>query len=148
MAIINRTKKILVVLGPSTTVFSPLDTGVYAKESFESIERQIMQKAESLGILCDVYHSNLEGELINKIEEAADEYDGIAVNVGGYSYYSITIRDAIATCRLPVIEVHTSNIFAREEFRHRSILSPVCVGQIIGFGKDSYLLALQALQAI
>lgn len=144
MAIMTRKKKLLVVFGPTTNVISPLDTCVHAKESFDSIHKQLLERADQLGVLCETFHSNLEGDIITKIQDAAEEYDGLIINVGGYSYYSIAIRDAIACSRLPVIEVHTSNIFAREEFRHHSLLSPVCVGQIVGFGKDSYLLALQA----
>lgn len=144
MAIITRKKKILVIFGPTTNVFSPLDTGVHAKESLDSIHKQLLEHAEQIGVICEIFHSNLEGEIITKIQSATEEYDGLIINVGGYSHYSIAIRDALACSRLPAIEVHTSNIFAREEFRHHSVLSPVCVGQIVGFGKDSYLLALRA----
>jgi len=98
-----------------------------------------------LGVEIDAYQSNHEGELIDRIHEARGVYDGIVFNAGAYTHYSIAIHDAIKAVQIPCVEVHLSNVHTREEFRHKSFLSPVCVGVICGFGKMSYILALEAL---
>ncbi|OCN02764.1 type II 3-dehydroquinate dehydratase [Clostridium sp. W14A] len=121
------------------------EKGVYGDETAESINRQIEEHAKSLGYECEIFQSNHEGELIDRIHAARNVYDGVVINAGALTHYSYALRDAIASVRIPFIEVHMSNIYAREEFRHRSVISCVCAGQIAGFGKNSYFLALQAL---
>ncbi len=138
-------KKILVIHGPNVNMLGERETGIYGKETFESINRQIEEYAASLGLDCEIYHSNLEGELITKIQQAKGVFDGIAINAGAYTHYSIALRDAISAVRIPTVEVHMSNIYNREEFRQTSMLAGVCVGQISGFGKYSYFLALNGL---
>ena len=122
------------------------EKGVYGEESAESIQRQICEEAEKLGYECDVFQSNWEGALIDKIHEARERYDGVVLNAGALTHYSYALRDAIASVKIPFVETHMSNIHAREEFRHTSVIAPVCAGQISGFGKYSYFLALAALK--
>lgn len=122
------------------------EKGVYGTESAESINNQICEYANKLSFSCDVFQSNWEGALIDKIHEAKNNYDGVIINAGALTHYSYSLRDAIAAVKLPFVEVHMSNIHAREEFRHTSVIAPVCVGQIAGFGKTSYFLALEAMK--
>lgn len=138
-------KKILVIHGPNVNMLGERETGIYGKESFSSINRQIEDYAESIGLDCEIFHSNIEGEIITKIQKAKDQFDGIAINAGAYTHYSYGIRDAISAVHIPTVEVHMSNIYNREEFRQTSVLAGVCVGQISGFGKYSYFLALNGL---
>lgn len=141
-------KRIIVIHGPNINLTGEREASIYGKETFESINRQILDYAESLSFSCATFQSNIEGELINKIHEARNEYDGIILNAGAYTHYSYAIRDAIAAVHIPCIEVHFSNIFGREDFRSKSVIAPVCAGQIAGFGKYSYILALNGLQQI
>ena len=138
-------KNILVLLGPNLNMIGVRDKGVYGDESEESIERQIREHAEKLGCGCDIFQSNHEGDLIDRVHAAKDVYDGAVINAGALTHYSYALRDAIACMRIPFVEVHMSNIYAREDFRHKSVISEVCAGQIAGFGKNSYFLALAAL---
>lgn len=138
-------KKILVLLGPNLNMVGVRDKGVYGDESAQSISRQIREHAEKLGYECDICQSNHEGDLIDRIHAAKDVYNGAVINAGALTHYSYALRDAIACVRIPFVEVHMSNIYAREEFRHKSVLAGVCAGQIAGFGKTSYFLALLAL---
>ncbi len=139
-------KKILILLGPNLNLVGIREKGVYGDETAKSISRQIQERAESLGYCCDIFQSNHEGDLIDKIQAAKGVYHGAVINAGALSHYSYALRDAIASVRIPFVEVHMSNIYAREEFRHKSVISAVCVGQITGFGKNSYFLALDALR--
>lgn len=139
-------KKVLVLLGPNLNMVGVREKGVYGDETAESIHSQIVENAEKLGYDCDVFQSNHEGDLIDKIHTAKDVYSGAIINAGALTHYSYALRDAIACVRIPFIEVHMSNIYAREEFRHKSVIAAVCAGQIAGFGKKSYFLALVALR--
>ncbi len=139
-------KKILVLLGPNMNMVGIREKGVYGDETADSISRQIVENAKRLGCDCDIFQSNHEGDLIDRIHAARDVYDGVVVNAGALTHYSYALRDAIASVRIPFVEVHMSNIYAREEFRRTSVIAPVCAGQIAGFGKNSYFLALAALQ--
>lgn len=141
-------KKILVIHGPNLNLLGEREPGVYGSDTFASINNEIVAKAGSLGLECDIFQSNHEGEIIDKLHEARKIYDGVAINAGAYTHYSYAIRDAISAIKIPVVEVHMSNIHARDEFRHHSVIAPVCVGQIAGFGKKSYLLAVQALNEV
>lgn len=118
----------------------------YGTETLEHINTRIAALGRELGIACTFYQSNGEGELVTAIQQAGNQ-DGIVLNAGAYTHYSIAIRDAIASIDTPVVEVHLTNVYRREEFRRSSCLSPVCVGVICGFGADSYLLGLRALAA-
>ena len=138
-------KKILILLGPNLNMVGIREKGVYGDETAESINIQIQEHAKSLGYDCAIYQSNHEGDLIDQIHAARNEYDGVIINAGALTHYSYALRDAIASVRIPFVEVHMSNIYAREEFRHKSVISAVCAGQIAGFGKNGYFLALRAL---
>ena len=122
------------------------EKGIYGAETAESIEIQIKEYAKNCGFTADVFQSNHEGDLIDKIHAAREEYNGVILNAGALTHYSYALRDAIACVKIPFVEVHMSNIHAREEFRHTSVIAPVCAGQIAGFGKNSYFLAIEALK--
>ena len=139
-------KKVLLLLGPNLNLVGIREKGVYGEETAADVEREVVEYAESLGFSCDVYQSNHEGDLADKIQAARTEYDGVVLNAGALTHYSYALRDAIAAVSVPFIETHMSNIYAREEFRHKSVISPVCAGQISGFGKHSYFLGLEALK--
>jgi 3-dehydroquinate dehydratase-2 len=142
-------KKILVLLGPNLNMVGIRERGIYGTESAKSIEEDIYAQAAARNLGCEVYQSNYEGALIDRIQQSmTDEFDGIILNAGALTHYSYAIRDAIAAVRVPCVEVHMSNIYAREEFRHKSVLSAVCIGQIAGFGKTGYFLAMDALCAV
>ena len=139
-------KKILVLLGPNLNMVGVREKGVYGTETAQSIEVQIKAYAAEKDFEAEVFQSNHEGDLIDKIHASLGNFDGAIINAGALTHYSYALRDAIACVNIPYIEVHMSNIHAREEFRHTSVIAPVCVGQIAGFGKDSYFLAIEALK--
>lgn len=141
-------KKILVMLGPNLNMVGVREKGVYGAETAESIEAQIKEYAKDNGFDCEVYQSNHEGSLIDKIHTTMGEFDGVVINAGALTHYSYALRDAIACVNIPYVEVHMSNIHAREEFRQKSVIAPVCAGQIAGFGKLSYFLAIDALKEL
>ncbi len=136
--------KLLVVNGVNLNLTGRREKGLYGGESLESINRELAAYAEKRGHTADFFQSNLEGELCTRIQEAEGKYDGIVLNAGAYTHYSIALRDAIAAVSVPVVEVHMTNVHAREEFRRTSVLTPVCRGEILGFGKKSYLLAMES----
>lgn len=135
--------KILVINGPNLNLLGQREPQVYGTETILALEDSIKNYANSIGITVSCVCTNIEGEIINYLHSARDSFDGIILNAGAYSHYSIAIRDAIAAIDIPVIEVHLSNIYSREDFRQKSVIASVCVGQITGFGKLSYILALQ-----
>ncbi len=122
------------------------EKGIYGEESAESIEIQIRKYADEKGLSAEVFQSNHEGDLIDKIHSSKGNFEGVIINAGALTHYSYALRDAIACVKIPFIEVHMSNIHAREDFRHISVIAPVCAGQIAGFGKNSYFLAINALK--
>lgn len=141
-------KKVLIIHGPNVNMLGVRETSIYGKETFQSVNEQLARKAHQLGLYLEVFQSNHEGEIIDSIQQAANDFDGIVINAGALAHYSYALRDAIASIKVPCIEVHTSNIYNREEFRANSVLSPVCAGQITGFGKYSYVLGLHAIREI
>lgn len=136
--------KILVMNGPNLNLLGEREPGIYGNDSLASINDGIRAEGERLGVEVDFYQSNHEGALIDKLHESRGVYSAIVLNAGAYTHYSIAIRDAIAAIKLPVIEVHLSNVHSREEFRHTSVIAPVCKGQISGFSAYSYTLGLYA----
>lgn len=138
--------KIIVLMGPNINMTGIREPGVYGIESHEAIKNQIQKYASRNNFECEVFQSNWEGALIDKIHESREKIKGIIINAGALTHYSIALRDAIAAVKLPCIEVHMSNIYEREEFRRKSVIADVCVGQIIGFGKNVYILAIDAMK--
>jgi len=140
------TKKVLVLHGPNLNWLGKRETDIYGTLPFDEINQLISKKAKSLDLAVEIYQSNVEGDLINKIQEfALAKGQGILINPGGLTHTSVSLRDALASVKLPCVEVHLSNIYAREEFRQHSFIAPISVGQISGFGYHSYLLGLEAL---
>ncbi len=140
--------KILLMHGPNLNLLGWREPGIYGTVGFDEINRRMKQLAQENNVELTVFQSNSEGALVDAIQDARNWANGILINPGAYSHYSIAIRDALSAVKLPTIEVHLSNIHAREEFRHRLVLTPVCVGMICGLGWRSYLYGLQALIAI
>ncbi len=141
-------KNILLLLGPNLNMVGIREKGIYGTDTAESINNEIIAFAETKGFNCDIYQSNHEGGIIDKIHDALGKYDGAIINAGALTHYSYALRDAISSVNIPFVEVHMSNIHAREEFRHTSVIAPVCVGQIAGFGKNSYKLAVSAFEGM
>ena len=133
--------QLLVLHGPNLNLLGKREPEVYGSESFESYFVQL--QAQFPGVEFSYYQSNLEGELINKIQEVGFSVDGIILNAGGYTHTSVALSDAVAAITTPTVEVHISNLYKREEFRHKSILSKSCVGMIAGLGLTGYALAVQ-----
>ena len=138
-------KKILIVNGPNLNLLGVREPSIYGHDSFESYMPQL--RAEFPDVKIKYYQSNVEGELINKLQEVGFEYDGIVLNAGAYTHTSIALLDCIRSLRCPVVEVHISNVHAREEFRHKSMISAACLGVICGFGLAGYKLAIEGLLA-
>ncbi len=137
-------KRIIVINGPNLNLLGVREKDVYGSVTLAEIAAAVTKEAEKLGMEADFVQSNHEGEIIDKLHEARGKYDVIIMNPGAYTHYSIAIRDAVKAVEIPCIEIHLSNIHAREEFRSKSVIAPVCVGQICGFGADSYTIALKA----
>ena len=138
-------KKILIMNGPNLNLLGEREPNIYGDESLKAINDELYAVAQNLGHEISFFQSNSEGSIIDSIHAARLEYDGIVLNAGAYTHYSYAIHDAIAAIKIPVIEVHLSNISSRDEFRKTSVIAPVCAGSIAGFGKYSYMLAIQAL---
>lgn len=139
-------KHILILNGPNINLTGLREKSVYGTQTFNDLTNMIQQEADRLGVQVRFIQSNHEGALIDALQKAYfDGLDGVVFNPGGYTHTSVALHDAIASVPLPVIEVHMSNIHAREEFRHKSVTASACLGQIVGFGFNGYLMALQAL---
>ena len=142
-------KHILVLNGPNINLTGLREKSVYGAKTFDDLMAEIQQEADKLGVQVRFVQSNHEGDLIDALQRAYfDGLDGVVFNPGGYTHTSVALHDAVASIPLPTIEVHMSNVHAREEFRRHSYIAPACAGVIAGFGKNSYLLALQALCSI
>lgn len=140
--------KILVLNGINLCMTGSRDTNVYGTVSLDTINAQLTEWSKTQeGLELTFFTTNYEGAMAEKLHSARTEFDGIVMNAGAWSHYSIGIRDAVAAAGIPAVEVHMSNVYAREEFRHHQVIAPVCIGQISGFGADSYRLGIQALQA-
>lgn len=136
--------KIQIINGPNLNLLGKREKDIYGDVDFDEFLKLLKEHFEDIDL--GYYQSNVEGEIINKIQEVGFDFDGIILNAGGYTHTSIAIADAIAAVTTPVIEVHISNVFAREEFRHITLIGSVCKGSISGFGLDSYRLAIESLR--
>lgn len=137
--------RIVLINGPNLNMLGAREPGVYGFDTLPAIEERVMKLAEELNVELSCFQSNHEGAIIDRIHEAFGAVDGFLFNPGAFTHYSIAIRDAISAVNLPVVEVHISNLYKREEFRHHSVIAPVSVGQISGFGSYGYELGLMAL---
>ena len=137
--------KVLLINGANLNMLGIREPEKYGGKSLNEIEDSVINRGKEIGAEVDVYQSNIEGEIVERIQQALGVYDGIIINAGGYTHTSVVIRDAIAAVRIPTIEVHMTNIHSREDFRHTSLLSGVCKAIVAGFGEQSYLLALEGL---
>lgn len=138
-------KKILVINGPNLNLTGKREPCIYGSETLDDINREIALFAEKSDVECEFFQSNCEGEIVSAIHRVMTEFDGGVINAGAYTHYSYAIADAIRAVDKPFVEVHISNPSSREEFRHKSVLTPVCKGVIAGFGKKGYMLAIEAL---
>ncbi|WP_106768096.1 type II 3-dehydroquinate dehydratase [Paenibacillus faecalis] len=141
-------KSVWVINGPNLNLLGVREPGVYGSQGLQNIEDALRKQAESAGIEITFFQSNHEGAIIDRIHEAMGQADGILLNPGALTHYSYAVRDAISSVNIPTVEVHLSNIHARESFRHISVIAPVCVGQISGFGANSYALGFMALMNV
>lgn len=136
--------KLLVINGVNLNLTGRREQGVYGAETLEDINAYLKEYGKTRGVQIDFFQSNLEGEICTALQKAEGMYEGIVLNAGAFTHYSYAIRDAIASIGVPVVEVHMSNVHAREPFREKSVLTEVCRGEILGFGKNSYRLALES----
>lgn len=137
------TMKIQIINGPNLNLLGKRETSIYGSQSFEEFLISLKKRFSSVDL--SYYQSNVEGELINKIQEVGFSYDGIVLNAGAYTHTSVAIHDAIGGIKTPVVEVHISNVYAREEFRHKSLITSKCAGMLTGFGMEGYAMAIQFL---
>lgn len=138
-------KKILILNGPNLNLQGRRDSEIYGTGTFDEYIVELRRRYPDIEL--DLFQSNIEGKLIDALHRSEGLYDGVVLNAGGYTHTSVAIRDAIAAVSTPVVEVHISSILSREEFRHTSLIAPVCKGSIMGFGLDSYRLGIEALKS-
>ena len=136
--------KILFLNGPNLNLLGTRQPEVYGRTTLADIEAAVRRRAAELGVEVEFRQSNHEGQLVDWIQESKGRFDALALNAAAYTHTSVALRDALSAVGIPAVELHLSNIHAREEFRHRSLIAPVCVGQVSGFGAFSYILALEA----
>ncbi|WP_372518929.1 type II 3-dehydroquinate dehydratase [Candidatus Ruminimicrobiellum ovillum] len=136
-------KKILIINGPNLNLLGTREPEIYGKTTLKDIENEIKNRAEQLKVEVEFFQSNHEGEIVDKICGAKGNFDAVIINPAAYTHTSVAIRDAFAAVDIPAIEVHISNVYSREEFRHNSLIAPVVIGQIAGLGIQGYLLALE-----
>ena len=142
-------KKVLIIHGPNLNLLGKREEADYGKMSLEEIGKSLLIKAKELNLGLESFQSNHEGDIVQKIQDAKESgFSGIVINPAAYTHTSVATRDAISAIDIPVVEVHLSNIYAREEFRHTSLISPVAAGQIVGLGSKSYILGLEAVAGL
>ena len=141
-------KSIIIINGPNLNLLGERDQKQYGNVSYEIIKKKCEEKSHELEINLDFYQSNLEGEIVDKIQDARKKYDGVIINAAAFTHTSVAIRDALSILKIPVIELHISNIYKREEFRQKSLLSDVVTGGIFGLGATGYILAIISMQKL
>lgn len=139
---------ILLINGPNLNKLGEREPKIYGRETLSDIETKCKKTAKGLKLEVDCFQSNIEGEIVSKIQQAGKKYKGLLINAGAYTHTSIAIMDALLALKIPAVEVHMSNIYRREPFRHESFVAKAATGSICGFGSDSYLLALQAMHRL
>ena len=137
-------RRVLVLHGPNLNLIGTREPALYGRTTLADINRQLHELAQELGVTIETAQSNSEGELVDRIQAARGAADAIVINAGAYTHTSVAIRDALLAAEIPVVEVHLSNVYQRETFRHRSLIADIAAGQIVGFGANSYLLGLRA----
>ena len=140
--------RIIIINGPNINLLGEREQSQYGKLSFEELKEKCLKTSKSLKIESEFYQSNIEGEIVTKIQESRNKYDGIVINAAGFTHSSVSIRDALEIFKKPKIELHISNIYKREEFRQKSLISDVVTGVICGLGIDGYILAINAIQKL
>jgi 3-dehydroquinate dehydratase-2 len=143
-----RARTVLVLHGPNLNMLGTREPAVYGRLTLADIDRALSALARELGVRVVTFQSNGEGDLVDRIQAARGAVDAIVINAGAYTHTSVAIRDALLAAEVPVIEVHLSNTYKRETFRHRSLIADIAVGQVVGFGADSYLLGLRAAAGV
>ena len=140
--------KIIIINGPNINLLGEREQSQYGSDTFEQLKEKCLKKSKEIGLEVNFTQSNLEGEIVNIIQEARKEYSGIIINAAGFTHTSVAIRDALTLFKKPIIELHISNIYKREEFRHKSLISDIATGGIFGLGTEGYILAIISIQKI
>ena len=142
------TNNIIIINGPNLNLLGEREQSQYGSVTFEQLKKNCLNKANELNLNLDFYQSNIEGEIVTTIQEARDKFDGIIINAAGFTHTSVAIRDALDIYKKPIVELHMSNIYKREDFRHKSLISDVVTGGIFGLGDNGYILAIISMQNI
>ena len=142
------TNKIIIINGPNLNLLGEREQSQYGSDTFDQIKEKCIKKSKEIGLEVNFTQSNLEGEIVNIIQEARKEYKGMIINAAGFTHTSVAIRDALSLFKKPIIELHISNIYKREEFRHKSLISDIATGGIFGLGANGYILAIISIQKI
>ena len=140
--------KIIIINGPNLNLLGEREQSQYGSGNYEQLKENCLKKSKEIGLDCEFIQSNLEGDLVNTIQDARKNYDGMIINAAAFTHTSVAIRDALELFKKPIIEMHISNIYKREEFRHKSLISGVATGGIFGLGTEGYILAIISLQKI
>ena len=142
------TNKVIIINGPNLNLLGEREQSQYGSDTFEQLKEKCLKKSKEIGLEVNFTQSNLEGEIVNIIQEARKEYTGMIINAAGFTHTSVAIRDALSLFKKPIIELHISNIYKREEFRHKSLISDIATGGIFGLGTEGYILAIISIQKI
>ena len=142
------TNKIIIINGPNLNLLGEREQSQYGSDTFEQLKEKCLKKSKEIGLEVNFTQSNLEGEIVNIIQEARKEFKGMIINAAGFTHTSVAIRDALSLFKKPIIELHISNIYKREEFRHKSLISDIATGGIFGLGTEGYILAIISIQKI
>ena len=142
------TNKIIIINGPNLNLLGEREQSQYGSDTFENLKEKCLTKSKEIGLEVNFTQSNLEGEIVNIVQEARKEYNGMIINAAGFTHTSVAIRDALSLFKKPIIELHISNIYKREKFRHKSLISDIATGGIFGLGTEGYILAIISIQKI